>query len=198
MFRQLFTNTTALARLEDSGWVILGTPENHVQLTRVLATAVFDDDGDGPRPPRLYLGGENRGSGSSETCLATWDGTHLVRIDFELRSGTSGGRPRINSLTAFDDDGEGPLPPALYVGGDFRSVGGNESYFLARYGRSEVPMDLNRDSRIDLADFPALVDCMNDFVSDPAIHCCTLDANYSGTIDLRDFATFQNRFAPGD
>jgi hypothetical protein len=89
----------------------------------VLSLAVFDDDGGGPLVPRLYAGGVFAGGGLNR--IARWTGTSWVGVG-------AGTNSNVWTMVSFDDDGAGPHPPLLYVGGDFTFPG----LHLARWNGS--------------------------------------------------------------
>lgn len=98
----------------------------------VSALEVFDDDGAGPNPPRLYAGGSFWSAGGLPVNLiARWDGVSW--------SGVGGGLtqfllfPSVRDLLVHDEDGPGPIPPALYVAGAFFLAGGMPANGLARW-----------------------------------------------------------------
>ncbi len=97
-----------LAKWNGAAWSAVADPS----LSSVYALAVFDDDGDGPHLPALYVGGSFSVFPLYQT-IARWDGTNFSSL------GGFGPGPSIYSLTVFDDDGPGPHEPALYAGGTF-------------------------------------------------------------------------------
>jgi trimeric autotransporter adhesin len=89
----------------------------------VYATVVFDD-GTGPA---LYAAGSfTTADGVTVNNIAKWDGAHWSA----LGSGTD--RP-VRVLAVFDDDGDGPNPPALYAGGDFTTAGQTNAAHVAKW-----------------------------------------------------------------
>ena len=86
--------------------------------SRPSAAQVFDEDGDGPRLPALFVGGSfsNMRLHPSPIIegtrnIARWDGARWTSV--------GGGAPDyvgwITGMTVFDQDGPGPEPEALYV-----------------------------------------------------------------------------------
>jgi hypothetical protein len=79
----------------------------------VLAWALFDS-GEGPE---LYAGGnftkvnQQRAEG-----IARWDGRRWHPLPNSING-------EVRALAVFDDDGDGPLPPRLYIGGSFSPPG---------------------------------------------------------------------------
>jgi hypothetical protein len=86
----------------------------------VRASVVFDDDGPGPHPPALYVGGaiSRLPDGSEAWGVARWDGTTWSALPplWYFNS-----RASVYSLAVFDEDGDGPGLPALFIGGQFNS-----------------------------------------------------------------------------
>lgn len=90
-------------------------------ISTVRSLAVFDDDGDGPLPPRLYAGGDFTGG------LARWNGTSWTSLAFN---------GAVLCITHFDDDGSGPHPTSLYVGGQFTNINGSPFSYAAKWNGS--------------------------------------------------------------
>ena len=99
----------------------------------IIAMHSYDDDGPGPRPPGLYVGGAFASIGGlAAKNIARFDGTTWE----PLGSGvvyTPTGLGAVNALEEFDDDGPGPRPPGLYVGGFFTHAGGIPANNIARW-----------------------------------------------------------------
>jgi hypothetical protein len=89
-----------------------------------------------------YIGGTFASAGSTlANNIARWDGTDF----FALGLGTSGGwQPgRVDALEAFDDDGAGSNPTALFAGGYFTSAGGSGANLVAKWtGNTWQPLGL--------------------------------------------------------
>ena len=96
----------------------------------------IDEDGDGPDPPVLIIESRN-GFGTYNSInyqsIARWNGLAWDN----MQSGISNGAPW--SITTWDEDGEGPTLPAVYVGGTFTAVGGEVSQSVARWGMTDAP-----------------------------------------------------------
>ncbi|MFI4881422.1 MAG: hypothetical protein ACIAQU_02430, partial [Phycisphaerales bacterium JB064] len=115
-----------IARWDGSQWDHLGGAgvSGFVQ-----AVAVFDD-GDGPA---IYVGGsfatvDQAGSSISVNGVARWDGQNWsALVGPDGTPGVIGGR--VHAM-AVHDDGSGP---ALYVGGEFNSAGGEPVNGIARW-----------------------------------------------------------------
>ena len=93
----------------------------------VYALTSWDPDGAGEQPPLLVAGGRFKTAGHEiANHIATWDGTEWA----PLGAGVAGGvRTAVYALAVFDD-GTGP---ALYVGGDFTSAGGQSANNIAKW-----------------------------------------------------------------
>lgn len=88
-----------------------------------FAVAAYDD-GSGPA---LYVGGRFPAAGGRAAAnLARWDGS-----SWSEAGGTGGSNPQVHTMAVFDD-GLGPRP-ALYVGGQFSSVGGVAATAIGRW-----------------------------------------------------------------
>lgn len=80
-------------------------PQTSLQISYADGLIPFDPDGSGPAAEQLYL---EVVSGAARSLYA-WDGARALLVS-----------PSHGALGAvFDDDAEGPLPPALYAAGDF-------------------------------------------------------------------------------
>ncbi|MBK7875455.1 MAG: hypothetical protein IPJ77_06850 [Planctomycetes bacterium] len=117
-----------VARWDGSQWSTLASgpcptePGNHV-----ASLVPFDDDGTGPHPARLLVGGTYEWDGGlAHATLAAWDGADWSY----LGAGMNGS---VHALSAYDDDGAGPNAPALVAGGDFYFAGGALARGVARW-----------------------------------------------------------------
>lgn len=118
-----------LARWDGQAWSHVGAGVDEP----VRSMLVFHDDSDGPNPRSLFATGAFDGYPFTSAYVAKWTGAAWVG----LAGGTSA--PGAFALAAFDDDGDGPLAPALYVGGDFESVSGFAADHVARWGAGGSP-----------------------------------------------------------
>jgi hypothetical protein len=83
------------------------------------ALLVHDDDGPGPLPPALYVGGDfNQIGGIVTGCVARWDGQAWSAVG-PLQPSLS---TRAQHLAFYDEDGPGPLPPRLFASGSFEGL----------------------------------------------------------------------------
>ena len=119
-----------VAKWDGSQWTALGSGVGGVQYPTVYASALFDDDGPGPDPTSLYVGGNfTTAGGVSANYIARWDGSSWSPVG-------SGMDSWVRSLVVFDDDGPGPHPPALYAGGFFTNAGGAPASCIAKWDGS--------------------------------------------------------------
>ncbi len=81
----------------------------------VRAVIAFDDDATGPNPPALIVGGDfDRAGNTAASHIAMWrNGTWTA-----LGAGTNG---IVRALAIHDEDGAGPIPPALFAAGTFNA-----------------------------------------------------------------------------
>lgn len=84
--------------------------------TGVRALTVWDEDGPGPQPPVLMLGGANW-AGVSEGRVAQWNGTSFTELPALAWTGNLG--PGVQAMAAFDSDNDNV--DELYVAGDLYS-----------------------------------------------------------------------------
>ncbi len=90
---------------------------------RIQASVMFDD-GTGPA---LYVAGEFANSDfPGRKGIAKWNGSQFIAVGGGLNGPGW-------ALTVFDDDGNGPHAPALYVGGTFTEAGGVPANSLAKW-----------------------------------------------------------------
>ncbi len=135
-----------VARFRNGQWLPMGAGLNG----EVLALQIFDD-GSGPA---LYAAGKFTASGSTPlNHIARWDGTAWQ----PLGQGIFGGD--VQGLGVFDDDGAGPLPPALYAVGNFALAGGVPSMGIARWGSCTptCTADLDHSGAVNGADLGILL-----------------------------------------
>jgi hypothetical protein len=119
-----------IARWDGTSWSALGNGLGGWYVY-VSALGVFDDDGDGPRLPALYGGGCFTWAGNIRANnIARWDGTSWSRLGSGLEGSWDAA---VRALTAFDDDGDGPHPSALYAGGTFTIAGGLALPYMAKW-----------------------------------------------------------------
>ncbi|MCY2961266.1 MAG: hypothetical protein NTY35_13980 [Planctomycetota bacterium] len=112
-----------VARWRSGVWTALGEGTDG----RVGTLLSFDEDGAGPQPARLFAGGDFLRAGLvSARHVARWDGVSWNPLGAGL-DGT------VAALAAFDDDGPGPRPRALYAAGAFSSAGGLAVNGIARW-----------------------------------------------------------------
>ncbi len=140
-----------LARWNGSSWSQVGGGAGfQSQGNSVMALCVFDEDAGGPAPPALFVGGNFtavQGGTFPALNVARWDGASWSALG-------SGLNYVVNALAVFDDDGDGPNPPALFAAGAFTTAGG---------------VSANRVAKWDGAAWSALGSGVNALVSDLAV-----------------------------
>ncbi|MDX2115454.1 MAG: FG-GAP-like repeat-containing protein [Planctomycetota bacterium] len=98
-----------IAAWDGSSWQPLGDGFDNT----VYALAALDPDGDGPAVPELFAGGSFLASGAMQLSRAArWDGAQWVPLGLDMDN-------EVRSLTVWDRDDCGPLPPQLVAGGLF-------------------------------------------------------------------------------
>jgi trimeric autotransporter adhesin len=113
-----------IARWDGHTWTHVGGGMNN----DVDCLAVFDEDGRGPNPPRLFAGGSFTTAGfQPANKIARWDG--------HAWSAVGGGvnNDGVFALLAADLDGDGAGQPVLYVGGNFTMAGGAPANRIAQW-----------------------------------------------------------------
>lgn len=114
-------------RLGDATWEPIGAEFDG----DVNALAVYDDDGDGPRPPALYAAGDfTTIGGAAITGVARWNGGAWEAVG----AGITG---RVHVLHVHDADGPGPARPVLVAGGSFTEAGGLPARRIAAWDGAE-------------------------------------------------------------
>lgn len=115
-----------VARWRAGSWFPLGGGTDG----RVGALLAFDEDGPGPQPARLFAGGDFERAGSvTARRIARWNGLQWSALGLGMND-------TVAALAAFDDDGLGPRPRALYAAGAFTTAGGLPMNGIARWNGS--------------------------------------------------------------
>ncbi len=101
-----------------------------------LSWAVYDDDGPGPHPPALYVGGWfSTAGGVTVNHIAKWTGTGWAPLGVGINGAN------VVAIAVFDDDGADPHLPELYAAGDFFFAGGVSAIHIAKWnGTSWSPV----------------------------------------------------------
>ncbi len=183
-----------LTRWDGQRWSAVG---GGVNSGAVNALCVFDEDGDGPGRPCLYAGGSFPTAGGIPVDrFAKWDGQQWHSIGGVAGWGQA---TWVYALAAFDEDGPGPNPGGLYVGGFFTHVGGIPSNAIARWGCPLAPKcyaNCNGDTtatgaaRLDVSDYIC-------FQTKFALNHAYADCDQNQLLDINDYICFQTRFALG-
>jgi hypothetical protein len=178
---------------------------------------VFDEDGEGPAPPKLFAGGFFSSAGGT-ACA------NIARLDAggwtALAAGIGG---TVDALAIFDPDGAGPRTPALHAGGDFTSAGGLTTSGIAYWDGlvwhaqesgtdgdvlAIAPFDSDGPSGLD----PPVLYVGGDFqlaggasASRAALwtgcapeSLCYADCTADLLLSIADFGCFQTRFVSGE
>ncbi len=180
-----------LARWDGTTW---STVPGWFGAANVKAMAVFDDDGPGPRKPSLFVAGI-----SPPWNIHRWDGQVWSTL---AGGGLQGGVgfPFVNALCVFDEDGPGPNPGGLYVGGNFDTAGGIPSRGIARWG---CPLPPRCDANCS-GDFHPVTGqhilSVTDFACFQTRYVLSdesADCNADGVFTIADFGCFQTGFVSG-
>ena len=126
---------------DGTAWSVTGGGIGYDERDYVLSLATFDDDGPGPNPPALYAGGWFYYVNGFNIAynFARWTGSSWQPIGEGNTNGTDNG---VYAMTVFDDDGDGPNLPALFIGGFFSQAGGTEANAIAKFdGKNFSPLD---------------------------------------------------------
>lgn len=95
---------------------------------QVNAMLVWDEDGAGPNPAALFIGGGFTNVGGVPAArIARWDGTNWSALGIGITGGD------VHALAAYDDDGPGPNSERLIAAGSFISAGGVTVDRIARW-----------------------------------------------------------------
>jgi len=180
-----------IGRWDGVEWSSVGETLN---VGSIRAFATWDEDGAGPARPNLYVGGTiNRAGSIPVNNLVRWDGAQW----HDVGGGVTGFGPgsAVNILAAFDEDGPGPNPGGLYVGGAFYYAGGVYSKHIARWGCPLPPSpscyaDCDADGELTFFDFVCF---QNLFAAGDPVADCDGD----GAHTFFDFLCYQNAFAAG-
>ncbi len=157
-----------VARWDGHEWSALGGGVD----SRVEALTFFDEDGAGPNPSQLFVGGQFTTAGGTEAFrIAKWDGVNWSALG-------RGMNRDVIAMTVFDDDGPGPNPEALYAAGNFTVAGS---------------VTANRVAKWDGSSWSSLGAGLNDEVYSLAV----FDEDGSGPIPAALFATGKFTFADG-
>ncbi|MFG0285701.1 MAG: GC-type dockerin domain-anchored protein [Phycisphaerales bacterium JB039] len=183
---------TRIGRWDGAEWTAVG---GWYTSGSTKALAVWDPDGAGPAKESLYMGGlftETLPGGEVASKIARWDGQQWHALGAGLTgygTGTS-----VHAIAPFDEDGPGPNPGGLYVGGLFGYAGGVLSKHIARWGCPLGPRpcaaDCDGDTELTFFDFLCF---QNQF----AFGDMRADCDGDGSLTFFDFLCFQNQFSAG-
>jgi hypothetical protein len=123
--------TSGVVKWNGQAWSSVGGTLGGSEIPWVCALTVFDDDGDDQ--PALFVGGGFATAGGVVVnCIAKWDGVTWSALGSGMAA-APGFAPWVSGLEVFDDDGDGPNPPALYAVGQFQTAGGIAAPYIAKW-----------------------------------------------------------------
>ena len=155
---------------------------------------VWDRDGAGAEPPMLYATGFFAGA------IKRWRGQGFGWEPLPGGGLAQGvGATYGLSLAVWDEDGPGPNPGGLYVGGNFTMAGAVPASHIARWGCPLPPggpcyADCNQDGALNLSDFGCF---QTKFVLGLVSGDPYADCNGDGVLNFADFGCFTTKFALG-
>lgn len=156
------------------------------------AAVALDDDGDGPNTERLFVAGSYLPIvGGPGNHVAAWDGDSWSTLGTGFNIGAW-------AVAVFDDDADGPDPPALYVGGEFTVVDSVPIQHLARWGCPRITpppcADANGDGDVNFADITAV---LANFGEDYSPGTGMGDANGDGVVTFGDITAVLSAWGMG-
>lgn len=180
--------TNRIARWDGQEWSAVGNFQPPGAVRALVVWKGPDDEKE-----NLYAGGlfNTMPDGSPVNKIARWDGQSWRKVGTGVTGfgqGTS-----ISAMAVFDEDGDGPNPGGLYIGGLFYYAGDVETHHIARWGCPLAPRcepDLDESGILDLFDF---LDFLNYFNAEAFRADCAADGQY----DLFDFLCYVNQFNEG-
>jgi len=173
-----------IARWDGSSWSALGSGMNGI----IHAVRSYDDDGPGPHPAALYVGGYFTAAGGHPAYrIAKWNSRGWWSVG-------GGMDDYVMALTGFDADGDGPGGPVLVAGGRYLTAGGISAPKIAAWTACPLLGDVNCDGTLDSLDVEAFVLAL----VDPAAHTAAYpgcdpmlgDANGDEVLDMLDIVPF--------
>ncbi len=96
----------------------------------VWSLKVFDADGGGPLPPRLYAGGS---FGQPSSGFSVWNGE-----SWQSTGANFLGQATVFTMEVYDEDGVGPNPPRLFLGGIFSIAPVTSAFNIARFDGTQL------------------------------------------------------------
>ncbi|MFG0285654.1 MAG: GC-type dockerin domain-anchored protein [Phycisphaerales bacterium JB039] len=181
-----------IGRWDGAEWTEVG---DWISDGAILSMAVWDEDGPSPAPESLYVGGSFNilPDLTPVANVARWDG----RRWWDVGGGVTGfgAGTRVSAMAAYDEDGPGPNPGGLYVGGLFYEAGAVHTQHIARWGcplppAPPCPADCDGDGELTFFDFLCF---QNQF----AFGDLRADCDGDGSLTFFDFLCFQNQFSAG-
>jgi hypothetical protein len=121
------TVVNGIAYYDGKGWNAVGSGFGGGFAPSVFAMRPFDD-GSGEK---LYVGGRYSSIGGINGLIARWNGSAWEGVGDGIFSGST--FADIEAMAVFDEDADGPLAPALYVGGSSLSIPGFPACSVAKW-----------------------------------------------------------------
>lgn len=184
-----------IARWNGSGWSALAGTNGTGVNDFVRAMASLDDDGPGPNPPSLLMGGGMSMAGTVPAYGACrWDGQRWWAL--EVLPGYGVNAIRQGCLIAHDDDGPGPRPKVAFAGGWFSSAGGVSAIRIAKWGRDYALGAGSLDGQINGSEIQSFVDAL---LSPPATEAqlCIYDFDLDSEVNVSDVPYFTSILVGG-
>jgi hypothetical protein len=176
----------------------------HTGLNNEVQALAIHDDGTGPA---LYAAGLfSSAGGTPANRIAKWKNGQWSALAGGLGTGTGANAQIVNALASFDDDGAGPMPPALYAAGTFTSANGQPALRIARWGESFCAIDLDNGSATGTRDLAVDINDLLYFLSQFEAGTPAVDLDNDGdptqstrdnAVDINDLLFFLARFEAG-
>lgn len=122
-----------IARWDGERWSAVGETFASTGQLFAFRGKVLEVDGPWQAGPALYIVGRfDRAGATVLNNVGRWNGTTWESVGGGVSS-PQGYDPRATDLAAFDEDGPGPQPAHLFIGGWFRHAGGTFAEGIARF-----------------------------------------------------------------
>lgn len=117
-----------LGKWNGISWTLAPIPNN--DFGGPYEIACMDEDGGGPELAKIFVCGNIQFPGSNQfSMMAAWDGSSWKAVHGNAVA------MWLSDVTVYDEDGSGPKPPSLIIGGEVTVAGDVTSSGLARWGR---------------------------------------------------------------
>jgi hypothetical protein len=176
-----------IARWNGSLWLPLGQGLDG----EVDSLVALDPDGPGPARARLVAGGRfTEAGGQPIKYAAQWNGTAWSALGTGVDDGP------VLAMATLDADGSGGQPPSLFLGGDFRNVGGASSPYIAEFRACTCYPNCDSSATLPVLNINDFQCFLNKFAAnDPYANCD--HSTTPPTLNINDFQCFLNAFAAG-